>query len=86
MTPPNPTGNELDEILNELAQYVHGVASASRHYGIFIGGEPMESAKSKLTKYIEGEIKKARIETLLEVKEKFIEIYGDPTIPPNTRG
>jgi len=65
VTPPNPDNTELDEILEELTQYVHGVASASKHYGIFIGGEPVTKAKRQINALIT----KAREEALNEFAE-----------------
>lgn len=67
MKPPNPTGNELGEILDSLSD-----SSASRGWLDCKSGSEdthprndlVQIAKSKLTKYIEQEIKKARIEAV----------------------
>ena len=81
--PPNTTGNELDEIIEKVYSwgYDSGINQASDWAGSldFNDAEHMksESAKSKLTKYIEQQVLIGRIDELKNLDKLRGEYLGD---------
>lgn len=71
----NTTSDELDTILNDLAQYVHDVASASKHYGVYVGGEPVKEAKTKLKNHFN-----SLLDTLESELEGLKKVKSTPTV------